>query len=135
MRVFVDTNVLIDYVCKREPFFTAAKGVFAACYLRKIEIVISSLSIVNTLYIGRKYGSEVLREKLLALSQIIQVADLSANMVLQTLNSDWADYEDALQDATSILNNADCIVTRNQKDFSKSSLPVYTAEQLLMSLS
>lgn len=44
MKVFVDTNVLLDFICKREPFFDSAKGVFAACFLKKIEIVISALS-------------------------------------------------------------------------------------------
>lgn len=135
MRVFVDTNILIDYVCRREPFFVSAKGVFAACCLGRIEIVLSSLSIVNTLYIGRKYGSQVLKHKLAALSKMIHIADLPANMVLQTLDSDWTDYEDALQYATSVLNDADCIVTRNKKDFAQSSLPVYTAEELLRFLS
>ena len=44
MKVFVDTNVLIDYLCKREPFFVPAKTIFALCYMGKIEIVMSSLS-------------------------------------------------------------------------------------------
>ena len=129
MKVFVDTNVLIDYVCRREPFFVPAKSIFAICFLGKIEIIVSALSIVNTLYIGRKYGSDVLRTKLSSLSQIINIVDLSAEMTTQTLQTGWADYEDALQNATAINFSADCIVTRNTKDFKDSSLPVYTAEE------
>lgn len=131
MRVFVDTNVLLDFICRREPFFESAKGIFAACFLKKIDIVISSLSIVNSIYIGRKYGSEILKAKLLSLSDFYTVADLHAETVLKTLRSDWADYEDALQYVAAKEHNADCIVTRNTKDFEKSEISVYLPEEIL----
>ena len=131
MRVFVDTNVLIDYLCKREPFFVPAKTVFALCYMGKIEIVISSLSIVNTLYIGRKHSSSKLKQSLLSLSHIVSFMDLPASMVLDTLQTEWADYEDALQYATAQISESDCIITRNKRDYSLSTLPVYTPDELL----
>ena len=131
MRVFVDTNVLLDFICKREPFFDSAKGIFAACFLKKIDIVISALSIVNSIYIGRKYGSDIIKAKLLSLSQFYTVADLPSETVLKILKSDWADYEDALQYATVKEHNADCIVTRNTKDFEKSEISVYLPEEIL----
>lgn len=131
MKVFVDTNVFIDYVCRREPFFIPAKGVIAACILEGYEIVVSSLTIVNTLYIGRKYGTEVLKNKLMGFSEKITVADLSAGMVLEALRSDWDDYEDSLQYATAMQKEANCIVTRNQKDFDKAQIPVYTPEEFV----
>ena len=132
MRVFVDTNVLIDYVCKRETFFMPAKAVFASCYLGKSQIAVSALSIVNSVYIGRKYGSEVLKSKLLALSNMIEVVDLPATTVLNNLTTDWKDYEDALQYNSALAYyEADCIVTRNKKDYEKSSLPVYTADEYI----
>lgn len=53
MKVFVDTNILIDYVCRREPFFLPAKAIFAFGYLGKSQIAVSALSIVNSVYIGR----------------------------------------------------------------------------------
>lgn len=131
MRVFVDTNVLIDYVCKRETFFMSAKAVFASCYLGKSQIAVSALSIVNSVYIGRKYGSEVLKSKLLALSNMIEVVDLPATTVLNNLTTDWKDYEDALQYNSALAYEADCIVTRNKKDYERSSLPVYTADEYI----
>lgn len=134
MKVFVDTNVFIDYICKREQFFVPAKGVIAACILEEYEIIISSLTIVNTLYIGRKYGTEVLKSKLLAFSNNIVVADLPASLVLEALNSDWKDYEDSLQYATAMQREANCIVTRNKKDFEKTQIPVYTPDEFLATL-
>lgn len=134
MKVFVDTNVLIDYLCKREPFFLPAKSLFALCYMGKIEIVISSLSIVNSLYIGRKYHSGQLKQSLLGLSKIVSYADMSTSMVLETLQTDWPDYEDALQNATALHEDCGCIVTRNKKDFEKSALPVYSPGEMLQAL-
>lgn len=131
MKVFVDTNVLIDFICKREPFFAPAKSVFAFGYLGKIDIIISSLSIVNALYIGRKYDSSMLRANLFGLSKIVNYVDLPATLVLQTLHSKWGDYEDALQNASALMAEAYCIVTRNKKDFIASSLPIYTPEEFI----
>jgi predicted nucleic acid-binding protein len=131
MKVFVDTNVLIDYLCKREPFFVPAKSVFALCYMGKIEIVISSLSIVNTIYIGRNHNSTKLKQSLLRLSHIVSFMDLSASMALDALQTEWEDYEDALQYATAQTSASDFIITRNKRDYSRSDLPVYTPEELL----
>lgn len=134
MKVFVDTNVFIDYICKRNQFFVPAKGVIAACVLEEFEIIVSSLTIVNTLYIGRKYGTEVLKDKLLAFSKNITVADLPATSVLEALKNDWKDYEDSLQYATAMRLGANCIVTRNKKDFEKAQIPVYTPDEFLATL-
>ena len=131
MRAFVDTNILIDYLCRREPFFLSAKAIFASCYIGKIEIVLSSLSIVNILYICRKQNLEALKLSLLGLSQYIEIVDLPSCMVLKGLRSNWDDYEDFLQHETAIANNCNCILTRNIEDFSKSSLPIYSPEDFM----
>ena len=97
----------------------------------KIEIVISSLSIVNTIYIGRNHNSTKLKQSLLRLSHIVSFMDLSASMALDALQTEWEDYEDALQYATAQTSASDCIITRNKRDYSRSDLPVYTPEELL----
>ena len=55
MKVYLDTNILIDFVCKRVPFYEDAKRLFALGSIGQFDLVTSSLSIVNTIYIGRKY--------------------------------------------------------------------------------
>lgn len=86
-------------------------------------------------YIGRKYGFIDIREKLYQISQFIDVVDLKGNTVIWALTCSWKDYEDAVQFKNAINTFADCIVTRNKKDFSESDLPVYTVKELLESLS
>ena len=131
MRVYIDTNVLVDFVCRRDLFFEPAKALFATGYTGKIKLLTSSLSILNAVYIGHKYGSTQIKIKLESLSHFVEIADLTSDTVVSELTSGWKDYEDAVQNKSAIKSNADCIVTRNKSDFSLSSLPVYTVEEML----
>lgn len=130
-RVYIDTNVLVDFVCRRDVFFEPAKALFATGYVGKVKLIISSLSILNAVYIGHKYGSIQIKAKLESLSHFVEVADLTSDIVISELASEWKDYEDAVQNKSAIRVNADCIVTRNKQDFFLSSLPVYSVEEFL----
>lgn len=131
MRAYLDTNVLVDLVCSREPFLKNVQKLMADCVVGKIDLCISALSIVNTIYIGRKYGYGDLRKQLYQISKFVDVVDLKGMTVTEALNSDWKDYEDAVQYGNAMDVYADCIVTRNKKDFTLSTIPVYTVEELL----
>ena len=131
MRAYIDTNVLVDFVCRRDMFFEPAKALFAMGYIGRIKLIVSSVSILNTVYIGRKYGSTHIKAKLESLSSFVEIADLTSDIVISELASEWSDYEDAVQNKSAIKVNANCIVTRNKPDFSLSSLPVYTVEEFM----
>ena len=83
------------------------------------------------MYIAHKYGHDEVEDFLCKVSSFVEVLDLQGRVVVEMLSSDWKDYEDATQNQTAILAAADCIVTRNKKDFDKSSLPVYTVTEFL----
>lgn len=129
MRVFVDTNILIDFVCDREGFSEEADRLFALGSMGRIKLMTTALSYVTTIYVARKYDYQNVRQVLMTISEFVEVLDLSANTVVEMLSSDWRDYEDATQNQTAIKAMADCIVTRNKKDFAKSALPVFTVEE------
>lgn len=131
MNVFVDTNVLIDFVLKRENFFENAKKLFALGYIGKLQLGISALSIVNTMYVGKRAGVLTIKKRIKSLLPFVKVYGIDAITVIEALNSDWKDYEDAVQYGNAMDVYADCIVTRNKKDFTLSTLPVYTVEELL----
>ena len=128
MRAYVDTNILVDLVLSRQEFLPDAQRVFAIGYAGEAQLVVSALSFVNTVYLGRKYKfpmDDVL-SKLRMIADFVDVADLSGQNVIDMLNSGWRDYEDATQHRSAIDEQADCIVTRNKKDFKASTLPVLT---------
>ena len=131
MKVYVDTNVLVDFVCNRQPFSEDAKKLFAHGYIGECELMTSALSIVNAVYIGHKYEHDDVKGYLKSIASFVEIVDLRGNVVLDMLSSEWKDYEDAVQNTSAINFCADCIVTRNKKDFSESSLPVYTPAELL----
>lgn len=135
MRVYADTNVLIDFVCKRENYFPAAQELFAAAYIGRISLLTSALSVVNTMYVARKHGSEIVRNRLKQISQFVQIVDLRASIAIDALDSEWKDYEDATQALSAVAEYADCIVSRNTKDFEKPLLPVYTVDEFLDTIS
>ena len=131
MRVFIDTNILIDFVANREGFSEDADKLFALGVTGAIKLMTSALSYVTTMYVAHKYEYQNIKKTLLAVSNFVDVLDLQGNTVIEMLSSDWKDYEDAAQNATALQAESDCIVTRNRKDFSNSFLPVYTPVELL----
>ncbi len=130
MKVFVDTNVLIDFVADRKDFAADADRLFALGVTGRIKLMTSALSYVTAMYVAHKYNYQNVGDSLLAISNFVEVLDLQANTVVEMLTEGWKDYEDATQNATAIKANADCIVTRNKKDFKNSTLPIYTIEEL-----
>ena len=90
--------------------------------------MVSALSVVNTVYLARKYKYPLdeVYSKLRLVADFVDVADLCGQNVIDMLDSDWKDYEDATQYRSAIDEQADCIVTRNKKDFKASTIAVLT---------
>lgn len=131
MKVYIDTNILIDYVCQRVNFAEAANRLMAYGYMGRIRLQTSALSFVTAMYVAHKYDYQNVKETLHTISTFVDVLDLRSHSVIEMLVSDWKDYEDAVQNHTAMIENSDCIVTRNVKDFKESSLPVYAVEDFL----
>jgi predicted nucleic acid-binding protein len=109
MRAYVDTNILVDLVLSRQEFLPDAQRVFAIGYAGEAQLVVSALSFVNTVYLGRKYKfpmGDVL-SKLRMIADFVDVADLSGQNVVDMLTSGWRDYEDATQHRSAIDEQAD----------------------------
>ena len=131
--LFLDTNIVIDLLAKRQPFYKSAAQLFSLADKMQLHLSVSALTFANTNYI-------LLREKkpdeakliLRKLKLIVKVISLDDKIIGLSLNdSDFKDYEDALQYYSALENGNDMIITRNLKDFQKSKIPVLTAEQFL----
>jgi len=131
MRAYIDTNILVDLVFAREKFLQDAQRIFALGYANEVQLVVSALSFVNTVYLGRKYKYPIdeVYSKLRLIAEFVDVADLSGRNVVDVLNSDWRDYEDATQYRSAIDEQADCIITRNKKDFKASIIAILTPKE------
>lgn len=135
-KVFVDTNILIDLLAYREPFYREAAELFSLADGEMIELSLSSLTIANTGYtLLRQMDSTKVKSILRKLTLIAKILPLDDKVIGLALNDEsFTDFEDALQFFTAIENNQDIIITRNLKDFKNSSLPVMTARQFIESM-
>lgn len=135
-RIFIDTNIVIDLLARREPFFEEAAELFSLADQKHIKLCISSLTIANTNYILLKQmeapkAKSVLRK----LQLILHILPLDEKVIGLAVNDDtFVDFEDSLQYFTATENAQDLIITRNLKDFKNSRLPVMTARQFIESL-
>ena len=98
MKVFLDTNILVDYLNKREPFFAEAAQTIDICTSGKVEAVVSTLSIINAAYIMRKaYTKESLLFKIAWLIEAFEVSAIDRKMIQHAITSRATDFEDAVQ--------------------------------------
>lgn len=134
-RVFLDTNIVIDLLAQRMPFYTEAARLFSLADKNEIRLSISALCLADTNYIlsGHLPPAEV-RIILRKFKVLVNVLPLDDKIADLALNSDFHDFEDAIQYYTAISNEQELIITRNQPDFKESKVPVMTAGEFLASL-
>lgn len=131
--IFLDTNVLIDFLADRKPFSMDAAKLFDYSFRRKVNIYVSSVSYNNIYYILRQSCSHTVTIKILTeLQEWTEAVDVSKDIIRKALKSEFKDFEDAIQYfCAKALNKIDCIVTRDTKDFKTSSLPTLTPKEAL----
>ena len=129
MKVFLDTNILMDIVFERNFCLNEELKIIACAKDGLFDCSVSALSIVNTIYVSKKYGLSLdnVKNTLLKLSECVEILDVRGiDAVTMLSSSDWKDYEDSLQYISAENFVADFILTRKKKDYSLSSIPVYT---------
>ena len=132
MKVLIDTNIILDVLCKRPDFYKDSAKVFKLCEVKRISGVISALSIPNIMYILRKeLDSEKTKEILDNLSLIFSIADLKADDLKKAADMGFKDYEDAVQSACAARIKANYIITRNIRDFTMSKVAAIRPIELL----
>lgn len=131
MVLLIDTNIIMDVICEREEFYDASKKVFDLCASQKVTGILAAHSIPNMFYILRKgYTDEQRREMLLSLFTYFNISSIDAPKLIAALNrNDFRDFEDCLQNECAIEEQADCIITRNKKDFAGANVNVYTPSE------
>jgi predicted nucleic acid-binding protein len=132
-KILIDTNIVIDLLAKRDPFYAEAAELFSKADKNEIELSISALSITTTHYIlSQRLKSEEAKSILRKFKVLVKVIDLNDKIIELALNEkELKDFEDAVQYYSAIENNDQLIISRNLKDFKKSKLPVMTAAQYL----
>ncbi|MDT3404167.1 PIN domain-containing protein [Mucilaginibacter terrae] len=136
-KVFVDSDIILDLLLKREPFFRFSQTLLNAADKYSFTLYTSTLVIANVHY----FLNKSLKDKATARLHIKLLAEIIAILSVVTaedidfaINSNNNDFEDAIQISVAENAKADIIITRNTKDYKHSTIPVLTAEQFLRTL-
>ena len=132
--VFIDTDVIVDFLTDRKPFSLESAKIFSLIDQKKIKGCVSSLSFSNLYYVLRKFGThKKVINSLQELSEMVDILKVDSDIVKSALTSDFKDFEDSIQYfAAQEHKKIDCIITRNIKDYKDSPLPVMTPETFLV---
>lgn len=130
--VFVDTNICLDLLAKRGEHYLPAAKLFTLADREGIKISVSSLSFHTLSYLlTKQYSAPESRQLLRKFKLLVQVLAVDEKIISLSLESDFKDFEDAIQYFTAIENKVPLILTRNLKDFRTATIPVMTAESYL----
>jgi len=133
MKVLLDTNVLIDWLTRRSPFYHDSRAAMRLAVSGRVDAIASASVIKDVHYvISRHYRDAGDALVLIAeLLKIVRLADTTAQDVFNALQSRNADFEDAVVSETAARESADFIVTRNKPDFSDSPVPALLPSELI----
>ena len=132
MNVFLDTNVVIDFMGEREGFFDNAATIFAMIEDKRIKASVSALTIVNCAYILKKaFSSDIMLNKIDVLCQILDVAPIDRSQLLNAVQLHPYDYEDAVQYLSALPYHPDVIITRDKKGFNDFGILVMTPAEFI----
>ena len=133
MKILIDTNILIDFFARREPFFEDAVKIFELCQKEIVEGSIAAHSIVDMAYILRKnFTLDELKKIFLRLCTIFKVEAIDVEKILRAIDdNEFKDFEDCLQMQCAVSFDADYIVTRNVDDFKAGNILAVTPQDFL----
>ena len=131
-KVFVDSDVILDLLAQRIPHFHFSALLFTFADMKKLELYTSPTVFCNVFYILRKeLGIEKAKSALRKLRLLIKIIDSSEKTIDCALNSEFSDFEDAIQCYTAQNYQISIIVTRNVKDYKTAGIIVQNPETFL----
>jgi len=133
MRLMIDTNVALDFMLAREPYFADARKLLLLGYMKEIELWIRGAQVNDLFYVLTKGGkpayNAAAKVSLRKLRECIHVYRVGEQEIDAALISNWTDLEDACLYQAALNMKAGFIITRNQQDFSLSSIKALDATE------
>jgi predicted nucleic acid-binding protein len=131
LKILLDTNIVLDVLMDRMPFADSAVELFSKVEDGTIIGYLCGTTITTVYYLASKeVGTARAQEEIRKLLTIFEVAPVNRPVLESALAAEFNDFEDAVIHEAACHVGADAIVTRNQKDFRKSRIPVYSSEEM-----
>lgn len=133
MKLLIDTNIILDFLQKREPYYEDASAIFQLSVDNEVIECVTASSITDIYYLVNKEFKDAkkTKERIQYLLELITILDVTNKDIQDAIRSEWKDFEDSLQYIVALHNSVDAIITRNTKDFSESSIPIYSPKEFL----
>ncbi len=132
MKLFIDTNVVIDVLAQRQGFYDASAAILTMLEKDEAEGFISAISFNNIHYILRKQSGKTKSVNAIRmLLSTFNIVTLDKKILTRTIESNFNDFEDGIQFFSAMRSNADYLISRNVKDFPHDDIPVLTPEEFL----
>jgi len=133
MKVFVDTNVVLDVLLERHPLYDDSFMIFQIVDLERVKGYLSGASITDIFYFARKKwrDTEDVYRMMDELTSLFAVAPVSEKTIADALALRWKDFEDAVQYMAATESGVDCIVTRNAADYKTTVIPCMSPEDFI----
>ena len=127
-KIFIDSDVVIDFFTDRAPHANPASELFELYENGNVVLYISALSINNIYYIVRKFlGHNKTLEVVETLTELTEIIGTTKKEILLALQNDFKDFEDSIQYSSALtIEGLDAIITRNIKDYKNSKIAVMT---------
>lgn len=134
-RIFLDTNIILDLLAERAPFYDSIAKLATLADQKKLTIIASPISFTTIDYVlGKIEPRSTVLDKLRKFKIICEVCEINDVTIDKGLNSNFLDFEDAIQYYGAIQANCAIIITRNSKDFKNATIPIMTSDQYLSSI-
>jgi predicted nucleic acid-binding protein len=134
-KLFLDTNIVVDLLGEREPFYESVAKIATLADKGKIQLFVSALTYSTVFYLLSRFeDKEIVKEKIRKFKVIVETSDLTNKIIDKGLSSKFKDFEDSLQYYCALETDCKLFITRNGKDFKESELPVMTPNEYLSSL-
>ncbi len=135
LKLFIDSDIILDLLAKREPYYPYAAKLFTLIDRDEVKAYTSPIVIANIYYILRKLiPKENTLTNLRKLKSLVKILNVDEKIIDLALNSNFKDFQDAIQYYTAINNDVKFIITRNKQDYKDSKIGIATAEELLKML-
>lgn len=132
MIVFLDTNILLDVLIRREPFFSAAASIWTLAEKNKIRAYISAISFSNVFYLARKYGGKAIAgQSVKSMNAVFNTVAVDRQIIEASIQSGLEDFEDAIQFQCAKRCRAKILITRNPKHFPDNELTIMSSDQFV----
>lgn len=133
MKLLIDTNIVLDVLLKREPFYQDAVKVMNMAQYDDVQEYISASAVTDIYYIAYKQIKDrtLVLDLIKRLLMVVSVAAVSEQEIRNALETGWKDFEDAVQYSVALLNEMEGLITRNPKDYEETDIKIWSPEQIL----